>query len=124
MISCHHTDESKNQIKVENTNSNLKNRINLGFLAQEWISTEKISDGIGKDLINVYYLNLKPDSTFNSFYKPDNLKEGFWRLNSDTTFTLYMKATDTFKILELSDSVLVVIVQNSSPEIIFKFKRN
>lgn len=98
--------------------------INLNLLAQEWISTEQISNGIKKDIRNIYYINLKPDSTFNSIYKPDNSKKGFWRLNRDTTFTLYMKATDTFRILELSDSSLVVKALYTSPEIIFRFKNN
>lgn len=116
MVSCHQTDKT--------TKSKDTKGINIKFLAQEWISTEQISDGVKKEIENVFYLNLKPDSTFNSFYKPDNSKKGFWRLNIDTTFTLYMKATDTFKILELTDSTLVVKVCYSSPETIFRFKRN
>jgi hypothetical protein len=99
-----------------------KPRDTFGLLSKKWVSVSEIIAGKEKNFADTFSINLKPDSTFESFYMPDNHKKGFWRLNNDSTFTLYMKASDSFKITGLTDSTLSLEIQWMEEKPIVKFR--
>ena len=98
------------------------NKTTFKRLAKKWVSSSEIIDGKVIDLQGVFTLILKPNSTFESFYKPDNLKNGIWKLENDSTFTLYLKALDVYRILELTDSTLTTEILWTNDKKKYKFK--
>jgi hypothetical protein len=91
-------------------------------LTKKWVSTAYISDSSETPFKGGFTIHLKSDFSFTSFFKPHNHKKGQWKLSDDSTFTLYMKAVDRFRIIELNDTILVAKTLRVSNGIIYKFK--
>jgi hypothetical protein len=108
IFSCRNAgDNSTIVTKQETRTDSLKKNNNTFFLlAKKWHSTTESIAGKEREFKNMFCLYLKPDSTFESNEKPDNYKKGHWELNNDSTFSLYLKALDVYKIIELTDSSL------------------
>ena len=103
--------------KINSTNS-IKNK-----LIGTWVSTIEIRNGIIKNLKGIHTLILMEDGKFRSFYEPSNFKDGDWYLVNDT-IRLEMKAVDDYKIIKLTDSIMIAqllfITQDS---VIIEYRR-
>ena len=98
---------------------------NLMFkaLCKYWISESKIIHGKKDDFKNYYTLKLKPDSTVETYFKPDNFHKGKWLLQQgDSSFVLYLKMAEEFKIIGLTDSTLIVDTKWDNQDVIIEFR--
>lgn len=94
-------------------------------LVKDWVATHTIENGVESALPHEYRITLRSNSTFKTFSSPDNYHSGnLWKLNDDSTFVLYLKAMELFKILELTDSTLRVMSQDTKAQIEFIVNRN
>ena len=91
-------------------------------LTKKWVSTAYISDSGETPFKGGFTIHLKSDFSFTSFFKPNNHKKGQWKLSDDSTFVLYMKAVDRFRIIALNDTILVAKTLRINNGIIYKFK--
>jgi hypothetical protein len=106
---------------IKNIQAPITNNHNVLYkkLSKSWISVKYFSRGKEADFRNIYRITLKSDSTFKTIYKPDNYHQGTWSLQNDSSFVLYLKALETFKILEITDSTLKVETEwDNGPTII------
>ncbi len=120
LVSCRQTGKSsKNDIEqpqayaLTSQNSTEKPSINrkdiFKKLAKHWISVKEEVDGKEDQAPGNFELILNADSTFKSWYKSgNNRKQGHWHLTNDSTFSLYLKAIDDYRIIALTDSTLGV----------------
>jgi hypothetical protein len=97
---------------------------NLTFkaLCKYWISESKIIRGKKDAFKNYYTLKLKPDSTVETYFKPDNFHKGKWLLQGDSSFVLYLKMAEEFKIMGLTDSTLIVGTKWDDQDVIIEFR--
>ncbi|KXX66490.1 hypothetical protein [Flammeovirga sp. SJP92] len=98
------------QSKKTSTNDHLAN-IDIPFklsthLVGTWVSIGEYKNGKKVKEEGGHTLILKADSTYESLYKPNNLKRGRWLLIADTIIRLQMKVLDDYLIEDISDSTL------------------
>lgn len=77
-------------------------------LAGSWTSVSRSdSDGI-RPWVDSLRLRLSADGTFSSEMPQGNAHRGKWKLGPDSTLVVYLKVLETWRIVELSDSSLVL----------------
>ena len=92
-------------------------------LVGSWVSTFQVIEHDTTAIDGTFRINFKEDGSFSSLYKPDNHKTGHWKAGTNS-FRLFMKATDEFEILELTDSSMVTKLRyNGNSDILYSFKR-
>jgi hypothetical protein len=111
-------------VNILNSFRRISNPERFNALVNTWISARKIINDTSFAFQDTYRITLKSNSRFATFYRPDNYHEGQWYLNSDSSFVLSLKATEIFKIIELTDSTLMVqpLWGEDSSKIEFKAK--
>lgn len=90
-------------------------------LCKYWVSKFKTVSGKKYDFDAVYTLKLKPDSTAETWYKPDNYHKGRWLLQSDSSFVLCLKMLEEFKIRKVTDSILIVDTKWDNENVTIEF---
>lgn len=77
-------------------------------LAGSWTSVSRSdSDGI-RPWVDSLRLRLAADGAFSSEMPQGNAHRGRWKLGPDSTLVVYLKVQETWRIVELSDSSLVL----------------
>jgi hypothetical protein len=92
-------------------------------LSRPWTAVSRSSpDGIRpwKDSLR---LHLSSDGSFRSFSPPANHHRGSWRLRADSALVLHLKALETWRIVELTDTSLVMYRPGAADTTTFALRR-